>query len=149
MKRTQEYEARRSSVQGDRWGREATGAALHPRGKVTSRDETGHGLSLALVSSGEASRRQLLEHVPARKTADNGHADGWKLTPWCRDTPASSPGSSMDLAGITVQLSVMTFKKCTRNHPCHSSLQRECLRSEQGESSGLREFREGGGLGTS
>lgn len=64
---------------------------MHPRGKVTSRDETGHGLSLALVSSGEASRRQLLEHVPARKTADNGHADGWKLTPWCRDTPAFPP----------------------------------------------------------
>ena len=71
-------------MQGDRWGSGGNWSPFAPgRGggrNITSRDETGHGLSLALVSSGEASHRQLLEHVPARKTADNGavarHADG-------------------------------------------------------------------------
>lgn len=54
----------------------------------------------------------------------------------------------MDLADITVQLSVVTLM---HQEPSlsQSSLQKKCLRSEQGGSWGLRDFGEGGGLSSS
>lgn len=93
------HTARCSSVQGERMRGGGNWSPFAPgRGKITSREETGYGLFFASVFSGKVSRRQRLEHLPARKTTDDGG----------HDTPASSRGSSTNLADITVQLPVMT-----------------------------------------